>query len=210
MKNNFLYKILSILFIISLLLFFASGCSKTEYQIIDKNSILLDKLQENKPYIIGLGDKLKVTVWRHDEISSDVVVMPDGKISLPLVGPLQAAGLTIEELRQELNKKFAEYINEPHVTVTVTDISSLKIYIVGEVNKPGEYKLEKYTDVLQAISIAGGFTMYANKATINILRKEGDKNIKINFNYNEVVKGKNLSQNIPLKPGDVIVVSESW
>ncbi len=192
------------------LLLVTLSCSPVGYQVVDNDEKLISELQQAKPYVLGCGDAIRVTVWRHEEASADVVIAPDGKISLPLIGEITAAGLTVDELKDELNKKFQDYINEPHVTVTLREINSLKIYVIGEVSRPGEYKLNTTTDVLQAISLAGGFTMYANKSKIKIIRKEGDKKIKINFNYNEVVKGKNLAQNIPLKPGDVIVVSESW
>jgi polysaccharide biosynthesis/export protein len=186
------------------------ACSNVGYQLINNDEKLLAELQQKKPYVFGCGDTIKVTVWKQEEASTDTVIAPDGKISLPLIGEVSAAGLTVDELKTELNKKYADFINEPHVTVTVKEINSLKIYVIGEVTRPGELKLNSTTDVLQAISVAGGFTVYANKSNIKIIRKEGDKKIKINFNYNEVVKGKNLAQNIPLKPGDVIVVSESW
>lgn len=209
MKNKILYR-MPIIFFFILFLFQAVSCSKTGYQVIDRDDTMLAALQQNKPYVLGCGDKLMITVWRHEEASADAVIMPDGKISLPLVGEVAVAGLTVDELKDELNRKYNEYITEPHVTITVKETNSLKIYVLGEVLRPGECKLTSYTDVLQALSLAGGFTIYANRSNIKIIRKEGDKNVKINFNYNEVVAGKNLNQNIPLKPGDVIVVSESW
>jgi polysaccharide biosynthesis/export protein len=209
MKNKLLHGKLPV-FCFMLFLLLLVSCGKTGYQVIDRDDTMLASLQQNKPYVLGCGDALKVTVWRHEEASADAVIMPDGKISLPLVGDLAAAGLTVDELKDELNRKYSEYITEPHVTITVKETNSLKIYVLGEVTKPGEYKLNSHTDVLQALSMAGGFTMYAKKSTIQIIRKEGDKKIKIKFNYNEVVAGKNLNQNIPLKPGDVVVVSESW
>jgi len=209
MKNKLFNRTLPF-FCFIIFLFLIVSCSKTGYQIIDRDDTMLAALQQNKPYVLGCGDMFKVTVWRHDEASADAVVMPDGKTSLPLVGEVAAAGLTVDELRDELNRKYSEYITEPHITITVKETNSLKIYVLGEVARPGEFKLSSYTDVLQAITMAGGFTIYANKSTIHIIRKEGDKKIKINFNYNEVVAGKNLNQNIPLKPGDVIVVYESW
>jgi len=209
MKNKLFHRKAPV-FIFITFLFLIVSCSKTGYQIIDGDDSMLAALQQNKPYVLGCGDTLKVTVWRHEEASADAAIMPDGNISLPLIGNLPAAGLTVDELKDELNRKYSEYITEPHITITVRDVNSFKIYILGEVTKPGEFKLTSNADVLQAISMAGGFTMYANKSTIHIIRKEGDKKIKINFNYNEVVKGKNLNQNIPLKPGDVIVVYESW
>ena len=209
MKNKLLHRPLPV-FCFILFLFLIVSCSKTGYQVIDRDDTMLAALQQNKPYVLGCGDTLKVTVWRHEEASADAVIMPDGKVSLPLVGEMAAAGLTVDELRDELNRKYADYITEPHVTITVKETNSLKIYVLGEVMRPGEFKLNSYTDVLQALSLAGGFTVYANRSTIHIIRKEGDKKIKISFNYNEVVAGKNLNQNIPLKPGDIIVVSESW
>jgi polysaccharide biosynthesis/export protein len=209
MKNKLFYHRLPVFYFI-LFLFLIVSCSKTGYQIIDRDDTMLSALQQNKTYVLGCADTLKVTVWRHEEASADAVIMPDGKISLPLVGEIAAAGLTVDELKDELNRKYSEYITEPHITITVKEINSLKIYVLGEVKNPGEFKLNSYTDVLQAISMAGGFTIYANKSTIHIIRKDGDKKIKISFNYNEVVAGKNLNQNIPLNPGDVIVVSESW
>jgi len=209
MKANNFRKILTVFYSVAMLLSI-TACTNVGYQLINNDEKLMSELQQNKPYVLGCGDAIKVTVWRHEEASTDAVIAPDGKISLPLIGEVSAAGLTVDELKNELNKRYREFINEPHVTVTVREINSLKIYVIGEVGRPGELKLNSTTDVLQAISLAGGFTMYANKTNIKIIRKEGDKKMKINFNYNEVVKGKNLAQNIPLKPGDVIVVSESW
>jgi polysaccharide biosynthesis/export protein len=209
MKNKLLVSPASFFYCI-LLLFFVLSCTRVGYDIIDHDEKMLAELHQNKPYVLGCGDALKVTVWRHEEASAEAVIMPDGNTSLPLIGNIPAAGLTVQELNEELNRKYGEYITEPHITITVREVNSLKIYVLGEVSHPGEFKLTSNTDVLQAISMAGGFTMYANKSRIDIIRKEGDKKIKINFNYNEVVKGKNLNQNIPLKPGDVIVVYESW
>ena len=209
MKNKTLLRKLPVFYFIPFL-FLIFSCTKVGYQIIDRDEKMLAALHQNKPYVLGCGDTLKVTVWRHEEASADAVIMPDGKTSLPLVGEVVAAELTVDEFKDELNRKYSEYITEPHITITVKETNSLKIYVLGEVGKPGEFKLTSNPDVLQAISMAGGFTIYANKSNIDIIRKEGDKKIKINFNYNEVVKGKNLAQNIPLKAGDVIVVSESW
>ncbi len=209
MKANNFNKILTFFYPVVLLLLIVS-CSNVDYHVIDNDEKVLSELQQNKPFVLGCGEAIKVTVWRHEEASTDAVIAPDGKISLPLIGEVTAAGLTVDELKDELNKRYRDFINEPHVTVTIREINSLKIYVTGEVTRPGELKLNSTTDVLQAISLAGGFTIYANRSNIKIIRKEGDKKIKINFNYNEVVRGKNLAQNIPLKAGDVIVVSESW
>jgi polysaccharide export outer membrane protein len=145
-------------------------------------------------------------VWGQEELDSEVIVQPDGKISLPLVKEVIAAGLTVDALRQELDKRYREFILEPTVSVTVSEINSLKIYVLGEVNNPGEIDLLSYTDVLQAIAKAGGFTIYAKKNKVEIIRTFGGQKIKTRFNYSQVVRGKNLQQNIALKPGDVIIV----
>ncbi len=207
MKRNagaLLYKSLKLFFLITAV-FFIFACS-SEYNIIPQNSNQLVKLHEYQPYVIGCGDMLRVVVWGHDDLSVNAVVMPDGKVSLPLVGDIHAEGLSVEALKKELNKKMSEYILEPAVSVSVSQIKSMKIYIIGEVNRPGEYDLVSYTDVLQAVAKAGGFTIYAKKSKVQVIRDDGNRRMKIKFDYNQVVKGKNLDQNIPLKPGDVIIV----
>ncbi len=193
-----------IIFVYALLLCCAS-CAN-EYRVIDKNSEEIAAFHQQKPYILGYGDSLVVTVWGHEELNSQPVVRPDGKISLPLIGDIQAEGLSIDDLKQELDKRFSEYVQEPETSVTLREIASLKIYIIGEVARPGEYDLDSYTDILQAIAKAGGFTDYARKNRIQLIRKQGNEKIKFRFNYSQVVKGKDLDQNIPLKPGDVIIV----
>ncbi len=181
------------------------GCA-SEYQVIDPDSGYLSQLHQDSTYVIGCGDKLRIQVWGHEDLTEDVVVRPDGKISFPLIGDIQAQGLRIEDLKQILNEKMSEYIQEPSLSVTVLELASMKVYILGEVNQPGEYELDTYTDVLQAVAKAGGFTIYAKKNDIQILRTKGNEKIKIKFNYKQVVQGRNLQQNIPLKPGDVIIV----
>lgn len=183
-----------------------TSCSKLEYEVISQDSEILSELQQNLPYIIGSGDVLDITVWRHPDISKETVVRPDGKISLPLIGDIQAAGLTVDEVREEANRRMGTYIAEPFVSVSIASINSLKIYIIGEVARSGEYDLISNTDVLQALAMAGGFTIYAKKDNIKIFRKEDNRKIKIKFDYDQVVKGKNLAQNITLKAGDVILV----
>ncbi|MCX5894783.1 MAG: polysaccharide biosynthesis/export family protein [Proteobacteria bacterium] len=132
MKNKLNRPLFPVVCAIPLFLLLITSCSKLEYQVIDKNSKVLSEMQQDKPYIIGCGDKMKINVWRHEELSLDLVVMPDGKISLPLIGEIHVAGLTVEEFKDELNRKFAEYISEPHVTIAITEINSLKIFILGQ------------------------------------------------------------------------------
>lgn len=183
-----------------------SGCSRVEYEVIGQDSEYLAKLQQDQSYLIGCGDILQVLVWGHDELTTNNVVRPDGNISLPLIGDIQAEGLSVDDLKKEMNRRMGEYIQEPSVSVSVSEINSLKIYIIGEVRAPGEQNLISYTTVLQAIARAGGLTEFAKRNKIQIIRTQGDEKIKIKFNYNQVIKGKKLDQNIPLKPGDVILV----
>jgi len=202
--KKWLHKCTSVILPIAALLLINSCAS--EYKIVSSPSPLLEEMQREQPYVIGCGDRLRISVWKDDSLTTETVVRPDGNISFPLIGDIQAKGLTIEDLKTGLNKFLKEYINEPNVSVSVTDIQSMKIYVLGEVNRPGSIDLISYTDALQAIALAGGFTIYAKKDQVQILRGEGDHRIKIKFNYNQVVQGRNLNQNIPLKPGDVIIV----
>jgi polysaccharide export outer membrane protein len=184
---------------------FLCSCA-SEYTVLNSVADIMQGLHASDEFVIGHGDMLKITVWGQEGLDSNVIVQPDGKISLPLVDDVPAAGLTVDALRQELDKRYRAFILEPAVSVTVTEIKSLKIYVIGEVNRPGEYDLLTYTDVLQAITKAGGFTIYAKRNKVEIIRTFGGQKIKTRFNYSQVVRGKNLEQNIPLKPGDVIIV----
>lgn len=157
-----------------------------------------------KSYQIGPEDILLVRVWREPELSQGVQVRPDGKITLPLIGEVQAAGLTPDELRTKIVEALSEYINKPEVMVSIQSVQSRKYYIQGEVNRPGAFPLVVPTTVLEALSNAGGFREFANKKKITILRK--GKLFK--FNYNDVIKGKNMEQNILLENGDYINVPE--
>jgi len=182
-----------------------SSCA-SEYNIVRQDSQQLTAFHQAEPYTVGYGDTLRILVWGDDKLSTETVVRPDGKISIPLVGDIQAEGLTINDLRAELTKRIRTYVKEPNISVSVGTIKSMKVYLIGEVARPGEQEMEGHMDVLQALSRAGGFTIYAKKTKIQIIRREGNRKIKIRFNYNQVIRGKNLNQNIPLKPGDVILV----
>ena len=150
---------------------------------------------------------LAISVWKEPDVSRSVPVRSDGKISLPLVGELQASGQTPRQLEQEITKKLQSYISEPEVTVIVTDSKSQKINIMGMVSKPGAYLLTSSTTVLDAIAMAGGFKDFAKQKSIYVLRQGTDGAEKrIPFNYKEVIKGKNSDQNIRLQAGDTLVV----
>jgi polysaccharide export outer membrane protein len=155
-----------------------------------------------KAYIIGPEDVLSIRVWREPENSGQFVVRPDGKIALPLIGEVQAAGLTPEGLRATVAEGLQKVLTHPEVTVGVERVNSKKYYIQGEINKPGAYPLVVPTTVLEALVNAGGFRDFANTKKITILR--GSQTFK--FNYKEVSKGKNMQQNIQLQPGDQIFV----
>ena len=158
-------------------------------------------------YVIGSNDVLAISVWKEPDISRSVPVRSDGKISLPLVGELQAGGLTPLQLEQEITKRLQSYISEPEVTVIVTDSKSQKINILGLVARPGAYLLTSSTTVLDAIAMAGGFKDFAKQKSIYVLRQASDGSQKrMLFNYKDVIKGKNPDQNIRLQSGDTVVV----
>jgi polysaccharide biosynthesis/export protein len=158
-------------------------------------------------YVIGANDMLSINVWKEPDISRSVPVRSDGRISLPLVGELQASGETPRQLEQEIAKRLQNYISEPEVTVIVTDSKSQKINILGMVNKPGAYLLTGSTTVLDAIAMAGGFKDFAKQKSVYILRRAPDGTEKrIPFNYKDVIKAKNVDQNIRLEAGDTVVV----
>ena len=157
-------------------------------------------------YRIGPDDVLNVVFWREKDMSSKVAVRPDGKISLPLLNDVQAAGLTPEQLRVELTEAAGKFIEEPTVTVVVEAINSRRVFITGQVSKPGPYPLAGPTTVLQLIAMAGGVLEYADAKNITILRTENGRPLSYRFNYKDVSQRKNLKQNIELKPGDTIIV----
>jgi polysaccharide biosynthesis/export protein len=157
-------------------------------------------------YKIGPQDVLRIDVWKEPDISRIIPVRPDGKISVPLLNDIQAAGLTAMELAAALREGLSKYLTNPQVTVTVNEFNSRRVYITGEVLHPGTFPLLPDMTVLQAVSGAGGFTQFAKLKNIYVLRTEAGKQVKHPFNYKEVVKGNLADQNILLLPGDVIVV----
>lgn len=157
-------------------------------------------------YKIGAQDVLKVDVWKEPDITRQVMVRPDGKISLPLLDDVQAAGLTPQALSGVIREGLKKYITDPQVTVTVTEINSRRIYVTGEVMRAGAYPLLPNMTVLQALSSCGGFTQFANTKKIYVLRVDGGKQVRIPINYKELVSGRKPEENFPLETGDTIVV----
>ena len=158
-------------------------------------------------FVIGNDDVLAINVWKEPDVSRSIPVRSDGKISLPLVGEVQATGQTPLKLEQDIASRLKNYIAEPEVTVIVQQINSQKFNILGQVNRPGSYVINNSATVLDAIAIAGGFRDFAKKKSIYVLRQNADgSQTRLPFNYKEVVKGQNSSQNVKLQPRDTIVV----
>jgi polysaccharide export outer membrane protein len=157
-------------------------------------------------YVIGPDDVLTVIFWREKDLSGDVAVRPDGRISLPLLNEVDAAGLTPEQLRVKLTEKAGDLLEDPNVTVVVKAINSRRVFITGQVAKPGPYPLMGPLTIAQLITVAGGVQEYADAKNITILRTEKGRSLSFRFNYDEVKRGKKLQQNIELKPGDTVIV----
>ena len=159
-----------------------------------------------RDYVIGPEDSLTVIFWRDKELSSEVIVRPDGKISLPLLNDVQAAGLTPEQLKKSLEEAAAKYVEDPNATVIVREVRSRKVYVVGEVASPGTVVLMSEMNVLQLIAAVGGLLEHADRKNIAIVRQVDGQERRFKFNYSDVVKGKQPQQNILLQPGDMVVV----
>jgi polysaccharide export outer membrane protein len=157
-------------------------------------------------YVIGPEDVLGINFWREAEMTGDVTVRPDGRVTLPLLGEVNAAGLTPDALKQRITEAANKLFEDPSVTVTVRQINSRKVYITGNVTTPGSHPLTGERTVLQVIALAGGLTEFADRKNISIVRTDGGKQQIFKLNYNDVSRGKRLEQNIVLKPGDTIVV----
>jgi len=164
-----------------------------------------DKPHDNS-FVIGNDDVLAINVWKEPDISRSIPVRSDGKISLPLVGEVQAAGLTPLKLEKDIADKLKNYISEPEVTVMVQQINSQKFNILGQVARPGSYVMANSPTVLDAIALAGGFRDFAKQKSIYILRQGASGESHLRFNYKDVSQGKNMSQNVKLQPGDTVIV----
>jgi len=157
-------------------------------------------------YRLTSEDILNISVWKEEGLQHEVLIRPDGKITFPLVGTVQAAGYTAEEVKQEITDKLKKYIPEPVVTVSVVKIAGNKIYVVGKVNRPGEYVVGRYIDVMQVLALAGGVTPYASTGNIKIIRREEGTQKVFTFEYDDVKSGEKLEQNILLQAGDSVIV----
>ena len=157
-------------------------------------------------YRLGAEDVMLISVWKDEQLTREVVVRPDGMFSFPLVGDIQAEDRTVEEIRTDLVKRLVKYIPNPNVSVAVMKVLSYKIYVVGRVNKPGEYLIGHYTDVLQALSLAGGLTPFAAENDIKVIRRVRGQQQVFPVRYGDLRKGQDLEQNILLQRGDTVMV----
>lgn len=165
---------------------------------------------EKAPYVIGPSDVLQLTVWKNPELSlQSVPVRPDGRISTPLVNDVQAAGLTTDELKKVITEKLAEYVTAPEVTVVVVQMNSRRVYVLGEVTRPGPIALTSDTRVLDALSAAGGFSTFADRNRVKVIRRGADGAVaEYRFDYDDFVDGTNDAANMLLENGDTVVVSD--
>jgi polysaccharide export outer membrane protein len=157
-------------------------------------------------YRLQPGDLLQVVVWKETDLQSDVLIRPDGGISFPLAGDLMAAGLTTDDLRKALEERVRKLIPDAVVTVSVKAPNGNQIFVIGKVNKPGDFPLLRPTDVMQALSLAGGTTPFASTNKIRVLHREGSGQTSIRFRYGDVAKGRHLEQNVLLQSGDTVIV----
>ena len=157
-------------------------------------------------YLLGPEDAIEISVWKEPDLTKQLVVRPDGKITYPLIGEVQASGRTVKQLQEEILKRLEKFVTDAHVTVILLKAQNYKIYVTGKVNKPGDFLTGKPVNVMQAISMAGGLTPFASPGSIMVLRTVAGKEMVYPFNYKEVSKGQFLEQNRTLLPGDVVVV----
>jgi polysaccharide export outer membrane protein len=162
--------------------------------------------EDLQPYLLQPGDVLQISVWKEQNLQTDALVRPDGGLTFPLSGEHQAAGLSIDALRLAIEERLRKFIPDPVVTVSLRVLGGNRIYVVGKVNRPGEYPFSRPLDIMQSLGLAGGATPFAALNDIRILRRDNGKQIAISFKYEEVERGRNLDQNILLKSGDTVVV----
>ena len=194
------------LVIAGLLLGMPMGCASVSNEALNEAAKPV-----SKEFLLGPEDVLEVTVWRNQDLSRTVVVRPDGKISLPLIGDVQASGLNSSQVAAKIAARLTEFKENPNVSVSLKEVNSYFIFVLGEVLKPGKYPLKSYATVLQGVSMAGGFTQFASKNRMQVIRTntndDGKENqIRIPVPYNEMVSGKGKIENFILKSGDTIVV----
>ena len=162
---------------------------------------------QESTYQIGPQDILAISVWKDEILSREVIVRPDGFISFPLIGEVLAEGRTVGALAKEIDERLTKFVSDPRVSIGLTEVNSFKIFVIGKVNNPGGFQIGQYTDVMQALSLAGGLTPFAREGSIKVLRRrKNEGQTTFPFDYGEVLKGHSLEQNIVLERGDVVMV----
>jgi polysaccharide export outer membrane protein len=159
-----------------------------------------------EPYRLNPGDILSISVWNEEALQQDVLVLPDGTISFPLVGIIQVSNRTPAQVQKEISEKLSRLIPDPEINLSIRAVEGNNIFIIGKVNQPGRFPMTRPTDIVQALSLAGGFTPYAKTEEIQVLRRTGNKQKVINFDYSRIAEGRALETNILLRSGDTIVV----
>lgn len=187
------------------------GCASSPSEPVDTGSSEAEQLRasvQRSAYEIQPGDKLFISVYNEEDLQKDVVIRPDGGLTFPLVGEVDAGGLSVDELQQRITSGLREYYSDPIVSVTVQEIVGNKVYVLGQVKSPGEYVLTGGTNVLQALSMAGGLTAFANTNKIKVIRKDPTTGAEevIPFDYRKIIRGRGLDKNIRLQSGDTIIV----
>ncbi len=162
--------------------------------------------EPSNAYTVLPGDILQISVWKEPDLQLEVLVRPDAAFSFPLAGDISTKDLSVVALQEELTRRLGQYISDPVVTVSVKEVLGNKIYVIGQVNNPGQFVVNPQVDVMQALSMAGGLSTFAATNDIKILRRTGPRQTAISFRYNDVIKGRNLDQNIILHSGDIVVV----
>lgn len=204
MKMNRFSKPISLSLVV-LLIVSLQGCTTSSKKVMQ------DTVVHSNDFLLGPEDVLEITVWRNQDLSRQTVVRPDGMVSMPLIGDVLASGMTATQLASKIADRLKEFKESPAVSVSVKEVNSYNVFILGEVQKPGKYQLKTHTSVLQAIAIAGGFSIYASKNKMQVVTTEvnGDgrpHEIRIPVRYDELLSGKGEGGNFVLKSGDIVVV----
>jgi polysaccharide export outer membrane protein len=197
---------IGIIIVWAVLIFNSIAYPQADKEILLKKEAQAEIAADSDRYVIGAEDVLYIHVWREETVTKTVSVRMDGMISIPLVDEIQAAGLTPLQLKEKLTERLKQFIENPNATVVVMEANSFKVYISGQISKPGIYRLRSDTTLAQIISMAGGLTEWANQKKIIIIRKENGKEKRFTINYKKIVKGEDLDSNIILKSGDTIIV----
>ena len=190
--------------VLGLALMAGLGCTPHMNTTVEAQAAAAQVVEEK--YQLGPEDVIEISVWKEPDLTKQIAVRPDGKISYPLIGEVQVAGKTVKQVREDISKRLEKFVTDAQVTVILLKTQNYKIYVVGKVNKPGEFVMGRPANVMQALAMAGGLTPFASPSKIIVIRRSGGNEQTFPFDYKSVAKGEFLDQNITLLPGDVVVV----